>query len=109
MFFVKILTILLFFLSIERWKLLEAKWYHGNYDDINAKAQEEGKKTHFQMFDIVKGKSLFKNQNLAEGSTDVTTATDWQTCLMICIKVMNYFLLDNMDLNIILVSCTATQ
>ena len=78
--------VLMFFLFIERWKLLEAKWYHGNYEDINAKAQE-GKKTHFQMFDIVQGKSLFKAAITAEGTTDVKTVTDWQTCLMLCIKV----------------------
>ena len=85
MFFVKILMILLFFLFIERWKLLEAKWYHGNYEDINAKA--EGKKTHFQMFDIVQGKALHRGKTTAEGTTDVKTVTDWQTCLMLCIKV----------------------
>ena len=88
MFCVKLLMFMLLILFIERWKLLEAKWYGGEHEDVKAKAA--GKKTHIQMFDIVKGKAPKGCKSYLQKSDNVVarfTVTTWQQCLMICIKV----------------------
>lgn len=81
---------MLLILFIERWKLLEAKWYGSNHKEVNSKA-EEGKKTHIQMFDIVRGKTLFDTKwEYDKSKVTGLMVSDWQLCLMMCIKVSIY-------------------